>query len=177
MYDRCSSQGWRAHGRLQTAAPQRSADGEVAEGRGAVPGDWEDLRATDEARERTATTLRQALVDGSLNVEATEHRLAAAYAAQHNRELSALVADLPQRNRSAGLTSGARSQRRLPWPAAALLVFVVIAWAGGLGVGWLHGVWPIWLLAFILLRTFWWRGHWGGGRRGFASRPPARNAG
>jgi hypothetical protein len=116
-------------------------------------------------------------VDGSLDVEATEHRLAATYAAGHNRELSALIADLPQSDRSAVFTGAPRSQRRLVWPAAALLAVAVIAWAAVLVFGWQHGAWPVWLLAFILLRALWWRGRWRDGRRGFALRPPARPAG
>ncbi|MCW3027717.1 MAG: hypothetical protein JWN81_928 [Solirubrobacterales bacterium] len=145
--------------------------------RDAALGGWEDLRATDEARERTAATLHQALVDGALNVEATEHRLAATYAAQHNRELSALVADLPQRDRSGGFTGAARSPRGLGWPVAVLFAVVATAWAVGLGFGWQHGVWPVWLLGFILLRALWWRGQWRGRRRGLLPRPCAGSAG
>jgi hypothetical protein len=143
----------------------------------AAPRRWEDLRATDEARERTAATLRQALVDGSLNVEETEHRLAATYAAQHNRELNALVVDLPQHDRSGVFTRAASSRRWLEWPVAVLIAVVVIAWAAGLGFGWRHGVWPVWLLAFILLRALWWRGVRRGRRRGSVPRLPARHAG
>jgi uncharacterized membrane protein YccC len=140
--------------------------------RDAALGRWEDLRATDEARERTAATLREALVDGSLNVEATEHRLAATYAARHNRELSAVVADLPQSDGSGVFTSVARARRGLGWRVAVLFAVVVIAWVVALGSGWQHGVWPVWLLGFILLRALWWRGHWRGGRRGSVPRPP-----
>ena len=177
MYGRCSSQRRRTHSPLQTETPQRGAAGISARAWGAAPGGLGDLRATDGARERTAAILRQALVDGSLDIEATEHRLAATYAAQHNRELSALVADLPQSGRSAVVTGTARSQRGLGWPVAVLFAVVVIGWAAGLAFGWQHGAWPVWPLAFILLRALWWRGHWRGGRRGFALRPPGRSAG
>ena len=177
MYGRCSSQRRRTHSPRQTETPQRSAAGISARAWGAAPSGLGDLRATDGARERTAAILRQALVDGSLDVEATEHRLAATYAAQHNRELSALIADLPQSDRSAVLTGAPRSRRGLVWPVAVLFAVVVIAWAAVLVFGWQHGAWPVWLLAFILLRALWWRGRWRGGRRGFALRPPARPAG
>jgi Domain of unknown function (DUF1707) len=177
LYGRCSSQRWRTHSPLQTGTPQRSAAGLFAGAWGAAHGGLGDLRATDGARERTAAILRQALVDGSLDVEETEHRLAATYAAQHNRELSALVADLPQSDHSAVFTGAAPSQRGLGWPVAVLFAVVVIAWVAGLAFGWQHGVWPVWLLAFILLRALWWRRHWRGARRGFAPRPPARSAG
>jgi uncharacterized membrane protein YccC len=174
LYGRCSPQRWRTDSPLQTEASQRSAAGMSA---GAAPRGWEGLRTTDEARERTAATLRQALVDGSLNVEETEHRLAATYAAQHNRELSAVVADLQQHDRSGVFTNTAPSRRWLGWSVAVVFAVVVIAWTAGLGFGWQHGVWPVWLLAFILLRALWWRGHWRGRRRGSVPRLPARSAG
>jgi Flp pilus assembly protein TadB len=171
LYGRCSSQRWRTHSHLQTGAPQRSAAGIFAGAWGAAPGGLGDLRATDAARERTAAILRQALVD------ATEHRLAATYAAQHNRELGALIADLPHSDHSAVFAGATRSQRGLEWPVAVLFAVVVIAWAAVLVFGWQHGAWPVWLLAFIVLRALWWRGRWRGGQRGFALRPPARPAG
>ena len=177
MHGRCSSQRRRTHSPLQRETPQRSAAVIFARAWGAAPSGLGDLRATDAARERTAAILRQALVDGSLDLEATEHRLAATYAAEHNRELSALVADLPQSDRSAVFTGSARSPRGLVWPVAVLFAVVVIAWAAGLAFGWQHGVWPGWLLVFILLRALWWRGRWSGGRRGFAPRPRARSTG
>jgi Domain of unknown function (DUF1707) len=177
LHGRCGSQRWRTDSPLQTETQQRSTAGISAGAWGAAFGGSGGLRATDGARERTAAILRQALVDGSLDVEATEHRLAATYAAQHNRELSALVADLPQSDRSAVFTGTARSQRGLRWPVGVLFAVVVIVWAAGLVFGWQHGVWPVWLLASILLRALWWRGHWRGSRRGFAPRPPARSTG
>ena len=138
MYGRCSSQRRRTHSPLQTETQQRGAAGISARAWGAAPGGLGDLRATDAARERTAAILRQALVDGSLDVEATEHRLAATYAALHNGELSALVADLPQSDRSAVFTGAPRSPLRLAWPVAMLFAVVVIAWAAGLVFGWQH---------------------------------------
>jgi uncharacterized membrane protein YccC len=139
-------------------------------------GDWEDLRATDDARERTAATLRQALVEGSLDVETTERRLAATYAAQHNRELTALVADLPQRDPSAPPTGPQRSWRGSRWLIPVALAAVAIVWAVGLEGGWHHGVWPVWPVAFVLPRILWWNRGWPGTQRGAPSRPPTQRA-
>jgi hypothetical protein len=177
LYGTCGSRRWRTHRPLQTETPQRSAAAIFAGARGAAPGAFGDLRATDAARERTAAILRQALLDGSLDIESTEHRLAATYAAEHNRELSALVADLSQSDRSELFTGSAWSRRGLVWAVVVLFAVVVIASAAVLVFGWQHGAWPVWLLAFILLRALWWRGRWRRGRRDFALRPPARSAG
>jgi hypothetical protein len=176
LYGKCGTQRWGTDSPRRTEELHRSpAVGAV--GRVALPAGWEDLRATDEARERTAATLRDALVDGSLDVEETEHRLAVTYTARHNRELTALVADLPQRYRAAVSSNMARSQRGPRWPIALLFAALVIAWSLALGFGSQHGVWPVWPLAFILLRTLWWHGGRSGGRRGSVSRPPARSVG
>ena len=177
MYGTCRTQRWGTNSPRRTNELQRIPAAGSAAGRVAVPGSWEDLRATDEARERTAATLRAALVDGSLDVEETEHRLAVTYTARHNRELSALVADLPQRYPAAVSSNVARSQRWPRWPVALLVAALVIAWTLALGFGWQHGMWPVWPLAFILLRTLWWRGRWSGGQRASVPRPPARSVG
>ncbi len=143
---------------------------------GPALGEWDDLRATDDARERAAATLRQALVEGSLNVQTTERRLAATYAAQHNRELTALLADLPQRDRSAPPTAPQRSWHGSGWPMLAALAVVAIVWVIGLGFASHEGAWPVWPVAFITLRVLWWRRGWPGTRRGPVRRPPTEGA-
>jgi Domain of unknown function (DUF1707) len=179
LYGRCGSPSRRARSAPQTEQSQQNA-ADAFEGAREVSarvGGWEDLRATDAARERTAATLRQALVDGSLNVDETEHRLATTYAAQHNHELSAVVADLPQRDRSSALSGAAWSRHRRGWPVAVLLAVMVITLLAGFEFGGQHHVWPLWLLALILVRSLWWRGRWSGDRRGSGERPSAGSAG
>lgn len=53
-----------------------------------------DIRASDAERERTATTVRQAVTDGRLTVVEGDERLAAAYGAVHRGELVPITADL-----------------------------------------------------------------------------------
>jgi hypothetical protein len=53
------------------------------------------LRASDAEREDTVVVLQRALGEGRLDVDETDTRITAAYAARHRHELAALVADLP----------------------------------------------------------------------------------
>lgn len=56
-----------------------------------------DLRASDAEREATVARLHQALGDGFLDLDETDQRVAAAYAARHLSELEPLTADIPRR--------------------------------------------------------------------------------
>jgi hypothetical protein len=116
-----------------------------------------DLRVTDASRERAASVLNQALAEGSLTVEEAELRLTTAYAARHERELDAVLADLPQ-HRSTSPRSRVASARRLASHGSLLLVVAVSAIVAiavaGRGA---HAPWPLWPLAFVSLRAYWWR--------------------
>jgi hypothetical protein len=101
------------------------------------------LRASDRDRERAAETLRDAAVEGRLQLAELEERLEAVYAARTDAELAALTRDLP-----------AAVQPRQPWlrtPQALrgeLLAFgfvnalLVIVWAAT-GAGYFWPVWPM----------------------------------
>jgi hypothetical protein len=60
-----------------------------------------ELRASDADRERTADTLRHAAGEGRLTVDELEERLSTVYEARTQRELDALVADVPVTHRPA----------------------------------------------------------------------------
>jgi hypothetical protein len=118
-----------------------------------------DLRVTDVARERAASVLNQALVEGSLTVEETEQRLTTAYAARHERELSAVLADLPQ-HRTTSPGSRVAFARRLAHnrsPLLLLAVAAIVAIALALASRGAHAAWPLWPLALVCLRASWWR--------------------
>lgn len=53
------------------------------------------VRASDSEREATVSRLHQALGAGYLDLDETDERVAAAYAARHRDELHALLTDLP----------------------------------------------------------------------------------
>ncbi|KAA1424743.1 DUF1707 domain-containing protein [Mumia zhuanghuii] len=57
--------------------------------------DPRDMRAGDPDREHTADILRRAAGEGRIDIDELEERLERAYRAKTYRELSALVADLP----------------------------------------------------------------------------------
>ncbi|WP_433305364.1 DUF1707 SHOCT-like domain-containing protein [Actinoplanes sp. CA-030573] len=60
------------------------------------------MRCSDADREGIAGRLRAAAAEGRLGMDEFEERTAAVYAARYDRELSALVADLPPAPGSAG---------------------------------------------------------------------------
>ena len=60
------------------------------------------VRASTEEREETVARLHHALGEGRLDLEETETRVAAAYAAQYRDELPSLLADLPHGGPAAG---------------------------------------------------------------------------
>jgi Domain of unknown function (DUF1707) len=121
------------------------------------------LRASDADRERIAEQLRRHHLDGRLDTDELQERLAACYAARTGGELEPLVADLP---------GDGAEPRRAPralrsWPpvlAGVLVVLLALATAGAIA----HGrPGPLaFVLVFVLLRSTWWRrrGHrpvWG----------------
>src|SRR5947209_4596514 len=61
----------------------------------AMPDDH-DLRVSDEQRERAAQDIREHFAAGRLTDEELSDRLQAAYSARTDRELQALLADLPK---------------------------------------------------------------------------------
>jgi DUF1707 SHOCT-like domain len=123
-----------------------------------------DLLLTDEAREQAASTVRQALAEGSLTVGEAEHRLELAYAARRKRELVPVLEDLPQH-----VVRHSRHRRRTRrlraiWIAVGVVVAVT---ASSLLSPHTHGggghpgssLWALWPIAFLVwARVFWWRG-------------------
>jgi hypothetical protein len=97
--------------------PRRAAEGGEPGGRPA------GVRASDAEREDTVTVLQRALGEGRLELDETDTRMTAAYAARYRHELACLLEDLPD-------TGGtARPPGRTGRPAA-----VVAALALGLGL-------------------------------------------
>lgn len=62
------------------------------------------VRASDAEREATVARLHRALGDGYLDLDETDERVAAAYAARHRSELKPLTADLPRQPAAAAPT-------------------------------------------------------------------------
>lgn len=128
------------------------------------PSSTPKLRATDAARELAADTLRQALAEGSLTIDETEQRLEAIYAARDHNELDLVLSDLPQQQRAT--RARAASRRAHLAPPMSLWPVLIAALAAAALVGALFGahiIWPLWPVAFIAARRFWWRrrpGRW-----------------
>jgi len=160
---RCASRGWQG---TRATPPNGVRDGNLDGDQPLQPRDsgaaWSgdrrpDLRVTDAARERAASVLNQALVEGSLTIEETEQRLATAYAARNERELAAVLADLPQ-HRTTSRRSRVASGRRLAQHRSLLLLIAVTAIVAiALAGSGAHAAWPLWPLALVSLRAFWWR--------------------
>ena len=72
-----------------------------------VPARTRPLRASDAERESMVRLLHHALGEGRLDLQETETRVAAAYAAVYRSELPALFDDLPQRQEAAEAVLGA----------------------------------------------------------------------
>jgi Domain of unknown function (DUF1707) len=71
-------------------------------------------RASDAEREQAVARLYHALGEGRLDLEETEERVSAAYAARHRCGLSALLADLPD---SPGTPAAPRASAAPEWTA------------------------------------------------------------
>ena len=74
-----------------------------------APGMSAPLRASDREREAAVLRLRAAHLEGRLDTEELEERVARAHAARTRAELDAVEGDLPARSRDLGTTSG------VPW--------------------------------------------------------------
>ncbi len=124
----------------------------------------DDLRASDEQRERAAQEIREHFAAGRLTDDELSDRVQAAYAARTEGELKALLADLPKlpaspAQQKAELAARRRQlQRRLVQETgggAALFVLCTVIWLVDGASG---QFWPIWvaLVALIpLLRNGW----------------------
>ena len=93
-----------------------------------------DLRCADNDRDKCVERLRVAAMEGRLDNEELEERLAAAYAAKTCGELTRLVADVTPPPAAPFTPSPAfvRPQRRLNGLAVASLIFSLL-WLGGVG--------------------------------------------
>jgi len=110
-----------------------------------------DLRASDDDRERVASEIREHFALGRLDADELSTRLGRAYAAETERELEALRADLPRLLPPADATRrGPRAHRYARRAAVLLLPFCAstLVWllAGA------HGsFWPVWVGAASVL--------------------------
>lgn len=82
-----------------------------------------EVRTSDDRRERVAGRLGESYADGSLSTETFELRAGLAYSARDDRELSALVSDLPSRAAAwRAALDRLRSRLERPAPAAEIVV-------------------------------------------------------
>src|SRR3954466_12557914 len=86
------------------------------------------LRASDADRERVAAALRRHHVDGRLDTDELQERLAACYSARALGELEPLLADLPGPGRPAARPQSGGA-RPWAWRRPAILAVVVVALA------------------------------------------------
>jgi hypothetical protein len=91
-----------------------------------------DIRASDAEREATAERLRAAAMEGRLDHEELEERLAAAYGARWSSELTRLTADVTVRPGRPSPPAFVRPRARTNALAVASLVLSVF-WMGGIG--------------------------------------------
>jgi hypothetical protein len=121
--------------------------------------DHSDLRASDEQRDRAAQEIREHFAAGRLTDEELSERVHAAYSARTERELSALLADLPKlpatraQQKAELVERRAYLQRRLlQQTGGGLGVFVVCTVIWAVSGGHDHGqFWPIWVLLVVLI--------------------------
>jgi Domain of unknown function (DUF1707) len=67
------------------------------------------IRASDPERQRVVDCLHHALAEGRLDLDETDTRVAAAYAARYRADLGPLLADLPPQNATDGVGASAPS--------------------------------------------------------------------
>ncbi|MGH3002954.1 MAG: DUF1707 SHOCT-like domain-containing protein [Gaiellaceae bacterium] len=116
-----------------------------------------DLRVSDDDRERVASEIREHFALGRLDADELSARLGRAYAAETERELEALRADLPRlppdaaARRVAEAARRALRARRLARRAAVLLLPFCVSTLVWLFAGANGGFWPVWVgLASVL---------------------------
>jgi hypothetical protein len=117
----------------------------------------QNLRVSDEKRERTAPDIREHFAAGRLSEEELSERVQAVYSARTEQDLRALLADLPQLPASPAQQKAelaarrAQLQRRLlqeTGGGAALFLLCTVIWL----VSGAHGqFWPIWVALVILI--------------------------
>ena len=123
-----------------------------------------EIRVSDQQRERAAQELRDHFAAGRLSEDELSERVQKLYSARTERELRALLADLPQlpatpQQRKAELAERRRHlQRRLIQESGggvAIFLICTVVWVAAGATG---QFWPIWvaLVALIpLLRNAW----------------------
>jgi hypothetical protein len=121
----------------------------------------EELRASDEQRDRAAAELREHFAAGRLTEDELSERLDAAYAARTEGELQALRRDLPALPATRAQTRAelaerrARQRRHLVQEVGGTLTpffICVVIWAAAGATG---SFWPIWAAipaAIVLIR-------------------------
>jgi hypothetical protein len=117
-----------------------------------------DLRASDEDRERVASEIREHFALGRLDADELSTRLGQAYAAQTQRELKSLRADLPRlppdaaARRAADATRRALRARQHARRAAVLLLPFCVSTLVWLLAGAHGSFWPVWVGVASVLR-------------------------
>jgi|SRR5579859_3417921 len=121
------------------------------------------VRASDAERERIAQLLQRAAAEGRLSPEEAGERLAAASTATFRQDLEQLVADLPIAPEPAAVGTRGRPGPGLwlLWGLArvALVVMLVTAWWGFWNFRMM--LWPLGLVALVVLSRPWRRRRWG----------------
>jgi hypothetical protein len=115
------------------------------------------LRVSDEERERAAREIREHYAAGRLTEEELDERVQAAYRAQTQAQLRALLADLPKlpvspaEHRAALVERRRVLQRRLLQQAGGGLGVFMVCVAVWLASG-AHGqFWPVWVALVVVL--------------------------
>jgi hypothetical protein len=133
----------------------RSYDAPVPDHRTVVgdPPD-DDVRASDDERERAVTALRGHAHAGRLDAAELEERLGRALGAITRGELAALFSDLPDARRPrAEVPARRRSHRREPLAYLPLVLLLVAIWAVT-GAGYFWPIWPLLWFAFASMGGF-----------------------
>jgi hypothetical protein len=122
------------------------------------------LRVSDQERDQAAQELREHFAAGRLTQDELDERLQQAYAARTERELRALLADLPRlplspQQRRAELSARRRQlQRRLIQETGGGLALLVVCVGIWLFSGARAPFWPAWIAVVVvvpLLRNAW----------------------
>jgi hypothetical protein len=125
---------------------------------------WTDLRVSDQERDRAAQQLREHFAAGRITPEELNERVQSAYSARTQRQLHALLSDLPtlpatpQQLRAELAERRSQLRRRLfqeAGAAATPFVICVVIWAASGAQG---GFWPGFVaipLVLMLVRNGW----------------------